>query len=232
LKVMVMHFLSPAVFLLTCGAASCALAAQAPANPPAATSAAAVPGAMTPSAMMQPSLDTLQRTMDMLRPEKWKMSGAERDEATANIGSITHDLQGTLPSLLASADKAPNSVVQVLPAFRNIEALYDVVLRVAEAGNLSAPDQQRAALEEARVKLEEGRRALGDRLQSAAMAREKEVHDLQAAVRAIPPPAPAPPPCPPPPVVKKHRPRKKAVKKPAPAAATTQGTAPAAPAMH
>jgi hypothetical protein len=232
MKVTAMRFFSPAVFLVTCCAASCAFAAQAPASAP----AAATQGLKSPSAIMQPAIDALQQTLNMLRPEKWKMPGAEREEATANISSITHDLQGTLPSLLASADGAPNSVVQVLPAFRNIEALYDVLLRVAEAGNLSAPDQQRAALEEARVKLEEGRRALGDRLQSAAIAREKEVRDLQAAVRAVPPPAPAPAPCPPPPVVKKHKPRKKVVKKAVPAAATPQGavpaTTPAAPATH
>ncbi len=199
-----MRFFSPALFVLTCCAAC---AAQAPANVPAATAQPL----QTPSAIMQPALDNLQQTLGMLRPDKWKASGAEREEAAANISSIGRDLQTTLPPLLAAADRAPDSVAQVLPVYRNIEALYDVLLRVSEAGSLSAPSQQSAALEEARAKLEDGRRALGDRLQAAAVSREKQVHDLQATIRAIPPPA-APVVCPPPPPVK-HRTRKKVVKK-------------------
>jgi hypothetical protein len=180
---------------------------------------------------MQPALDTLQQTLGILRPDKWKASSAEREEAAANISSIGHDLQTTLPPLLAAADGAPGSVAQLLPAYRNIEALYDVLLRVSEAGDLSAPKQQSTALEQARAKLEDGRRTFGERLQLAAVAREKQVHDLQATIRAIPPPAP-PVVCPPPPPVKKRRPRKKVVKKPAPAATSPQNPQNGAPAPH
>lgn len=172
--------------------------------------------------MVQPALDNLQQTLGTLRPDKWKASGVVREEAAANISSIGHDLQATLPSLLAAADGAPDSVAQLLPAYRNIEALYDVLLRVAEAGNLSAPGEQSAALEQARARLEEGRRALGERLQTAAVAQEQQVHNLQAAVRAIPP-APAPVVCPPPPPVKKRSHRRTPAKKPAPAS-TQSGT--------
>lgn len=207
-----MRFVSPPLFTLTFCATFAAFAAQTPASAPAAQPL------KTPSAIMQPALDTLQQALGTLRPEKWKASGAERQEAVANISSISQDLQTSLPSLLAAADQAPGSVSQLLPAYRNIEALYDVVLRVSESGNLSAPSQQRAALEEARAKLEDGRRILGERLQAVAVAREKQVHDLQATIRAIPPPAP-PVVCPSPPAVKKHRTRKKAVKKPVPAPA-------------
>lgn len=226
-KVTVMRFFSPALFFITfCGACT-AFAAQTPAGPPAAT----VQPLRTPSAIMQPALDTLQQTLGMLRPDKWKGSNVEREEAAANISSIGHDLQTTLPSLLTTADGAPDSVAQLLPAYRNIEALYDVLLRVSEAGNLSAPKQQSAALEQARAKLEDGRRTLGERLQFAAVAREKQVHDLQATIRAIPPPAP-PVVCPPPPPAKKRRLRKKVVKKPAPTAASPQNPQNSAPAPH
>jgi hypothetical protein len=222
MKVTVMRFFTPAIFFVTCYVASAVLAAQTPASAP----AAETQPLKMPSAIMQPALDTLQQTISMLRPEKWKMSGAAREEAAANISSIRHDLEATLPSLLTSADGAPDSVTQVLPAYRNVEALYDVLLRVSETGSLFAPDQQSSALEEARAKLEVGRRELGERLQSAAVAREKQMHDLQAAVRAIPPPAPAPV-CPLTPTPTKHKPRKKTTKKPTPAVAIPQSPAPA-----
>lgn len=176
--------------------------------------------------MLQPALDTLRQTLGVLRPDKWKTSGAVREEADANISSIRNDLETMLPPLLAAADGAPDSVARVLPAYRNVEALYDVLLRVAEAGRLSAPSQQSAALEEARGSLEDGRRALGDHLQAAALGQEQQVHNLQAAVRAIPP-APAPVVCPPPAPVKKRKPRPRPAKKPAQAPPNSQSGAPA-----
>lgn len=220
-----MRLLSPALLIaIFCGSCA-ACAAQQPAVAPQAAAAGVQPA---PSAIMRPALDLLDQAIGTLRPDKWKASDAVRDDAAANISSIRRDLDATLPQLLATADGAPASVTQVLPAYRNIEALYDVLLRVAEAGRLSAPGDQRSALEEARGKLESARRALGDRIQAAALAREQQVHSLQAAVRAIPP-APAPAVCPPPAPVKKRRARRKTTKKPA---ATTAKPQTAAPASH
>jgi hypothetical protein len=207
------------VFLL---AISCAAgAAQQSAVAPQAAAARVQPA---PSAIMQPSLDVVAQTIGTLRPDKWKASDAVRDDAAANISSIRRDLDTTLPQLLATADGAAASVTQALPAYRNIEALYDVLLRVSEAGRLSAPGDQRAALEEARVKLEAGRRAFGDRIQSIALEQEQQVHHLQAALRAIPP-APAPEVCPPPAPAKKRKARRNTTKKPAPAATKPQSGA-------
>lgn len=218
-----MRLLSPALLVaILCGPCA-AFAAQPPAVAPQTAAARVQPA---PSAIMQPALDLLNQAIGTLHPDKWKASDSVRDDAAANISSIRRDLDTTLPQLLATADGAPGSVTQMLPAYRNIEALYDVLLRVAEAGRLSAPGDQRSALESAREKLESTRRALGDRIQAAALAREQQVYSLQAAVRAIPP-APAPAVCPPPAPVKKRKARRKTVKKPATTTAKPQTAAPA-----
>lgn len=163
------------------------------------TNAAAASQMTKASSIMQPSLDDVLRTLDDLRPEKWKTSGAMRQETAANIDSIRHDLTNTLPPLLAAADRAPDSVAEVLPAYRNIEALYDVLLRVTETGRLSAPREQADALNQALTAVETGRRALGERMQAAAVAREQRVHTLEAAAhaaaaapKAVATPCPAP----------------------------------------
>lgn len=178
---------------------------------------------------MQPAIETLRQTIWILRPEKWKASDAIRQETSANIDSIHRDLTNTLPSLLTAADQTPDSVSRMLPAYRNIEALYDVLLRVVQVANLTAPKQQSAALDHARASLEDARRTLGDHLNSAALAQDQQVHGLQAALRAVPPAA-APVACPPPPPVKKHRTRRKPAKKPASAPASQPSHA--APAPH
>jgi hypothetical protein len=171
--------------------------------------------ARSPSAIMQPALNTLQQTLSGLRTDKWKMSSALRQTNEANINSIEHDLDNALPQLLATADGAPNSAAQMLPAYRNTEALYDVLLRVAEAANFSAPPQQAAALQQARATLEDARRAFADRLQSAAVARDQQVHTLEATMHATKPaPAPIVRPCPTPPT--HHTTRKRTTKKTTP----------------
>ncbi len=214
MRVIIMRLLSSALLFTILCAPVAAVAAQTPANPSPATGQAS----RTPSAMLQPALDTLQQAVGMVRLDKWKTSGAVRDETDANISSIRRDIETTLPPLLADADRAPDSVARVLPAFRNIGALYDVLLRVAQVGRLSAPSAQSAALDQAMANLEDGRRALGDRLQVAALAQEKQVGDLKAALRAVPPaPAPTPVPCPPTPPAKKRRPQPKPAQKPSPA---------------
>jgi len=170
------------------------LAGQSPAGAGsgATTQAVTAPAQAAPSRLLQPSLETLRLALRDTRVEKWKGSGATRDEAQSNLVSIQKDVASTLPTLLAAADAAPGSAGKALPAYRNVEALYDVVLRVASAARLQAPADQSAELDQALVALEGGRKALGDRLESDTAAQEKHVSDLQAALKAVPPPAPPP----------------------------------------
>jgi hypothetical protein len=185
------------------------------------TTASAAPGAATlPSTTLQPSLDVLKTAVADVRVERWKGSAALRTETETNLASIQRDLNSTLPPLLAAADSAPDSAAKVLPAYRNIEALYDVLLRVTSAGKVAAPGDQSSSLDQALTSLEDGRRALGDRLQTDSAAEEKKVSDLQAALKAIPPPAPPPAPptpaaCPTPPAKKKAKPAAKPTPPPA-----------------
>lgn len=195
--------------------------AQSTAVQPAMAPATAAAPAPPPSELMQPAIDTLELTVDGLKLEKWK-GGSVRTEAAANVSSIQKDLQGTLPGLLKDADAAPMSLSSLLPVYRNVVALYDVLLRVYEAARVSGPADQVAALQQAMTSLESGRRSLSDRLMGTASAQEKQIVQLQATLQAksAPPVCPVVAPPPPPPPAKKP-----AVKKKKPAAATTPQTA-------
>jgi hypothetical protein len=173
--------------------------------------------AVLPSATLQPSLDVLRTALVTMRLDRWKASNAIRDEAQANIGSIQRDVQTTLPALLATADAAPASAAKALTVYRNVEALYDVTLRVDDAARLAAPPDQMSAIDQALARLDDSRRALGDQLQQTAATQEVQIVHLQAALKAIPPPAPQPPPpvikCAAPPVI--HSRKKPTAAKPA-----------------
>ncbi len=137
-----------------------------------------------PSEVLQGPLMTLQQALSGVRLEKWKMSSELRDAADGDIRSIERDFRETLPPLLATADGEPGSVAKVLPAIRNVDALYDVALRVAAMGRLVAPAAQSASLDQALQGLAEARKRVGDQVQQAAVAEESRVGSLQASLKA------------------------------------------------
>jgi hypothetical protein len=204
----------------------CVCAAQVPATAPTAGSAAAGASAgKSPSAMMQPGIDAVKQALAVVKVDKWKTAGPMKDETATNIGSIQRDVDATLPGLLATADGAPDSVTKVFPAYRNVDALYDVLLRVTTVGRTSAPTQESAALSQALLSLDDGRRGLAERVQDGAMAGEKQVVDLRAQLKAMPAPVVAAAP-----VCPTTTPAKKpATKKPAAKPAAKPATPPATP---
>jgi len=161
--------------------------------------------------LLKPSLDALQQTIGAVKVDKWK-GGSVRAEAGSNISSIQRDLQVTLPALLKEADSAPETMSKVLPVLRNVDALYDVVLRVVDGARVAASTEQVSQLQDSLAGLDKGRRALNDRLQDMAAAQEKQVNDLQVKLKAqVAPVCPAVPVpvCPAAPVPAKKKPVKK-----------------------
>ena len=138
----------------------------------------------TASSLLTPALDTLRQSVGNLRLDKWKAPGAVRQEANSNIGSITRDLDGTLPGLLTTADAAPGVISQNLPVFRNVDALYDVLLRVVETADLSAPEGDTDSLHHALTALDDARRSLGDAMEASAVGQEKRLATLEDQARA------------------------------------------------
>jgi hypothetical protein len=171
-----------------------------------------VSSGLVPSGLVGPSLQTVRQVLGTVKLDKWKR-GTVREEANSNIGKIQSDLETNLPPLLQAADSAPDTVSQVMPVSRNIDALYDVLLRVEEAARVAAPDEQVGQLQQALLSLGNARMALYDRLQGSAVALEQQVNTLRGALKtqaanqcpAAPPPQT--PTCAPPvhkKVVKKH----------------------------
>ncbi len=238
--------ISHAVLILTLAVSSSAGFAQASpdtpaahtagtARPPAAavSQAQAAPGAVqgadpvnTASSLLKPSLTNVQGMLNDLKLDKWK-KGSVREEAGEHVASLLKDLQTNLPPLLTAADAAPGQVSAAIPLIKHLDAFYDVLLRVEEGARVSAPGDQVGALQQTMLQLNQARLALDDQLQSRAAAQEKQVGDLQVALRTAraaatetKPVAAAPVPCKPPTPAKK-----KTIKKPAPNG--TPGTSPA-----
>lgn len=152
------------------------LNAQAPAAPN-------PPEVIQPSTFLQPALANVQGTTAALNISKWKASRGVRQNTQADVESIQRDLGSTLPGLMAQADAAPSSVPPSFAVYRNLDALYDVLLRVSQTANLAAPSREAEAVAASLKRLEAARSALGDSILNTSRHHEARIISLEAAVR-------------------------------------------------
>jgi hypothetical protein len=138
---------------------------------------------VAPSILLQPALTLVDSTLNSIKIDKWK-KGSIRDEAGQNITAILNDLKTNLPPLLADADAAPGALSKSIPLMKHLDALYDVLLRVEEGARVSAPGDQVDQLAAALKKFGSTRIELYDSMQQRAGGQEKQVADLQAAIKA------------------------------------------------
>jgi hypothetical protein len=173
------------------------------------------------SSALQPRLDKLNQVIAGLEIDRWKATKQVKEMMAADVESTRKDLKQTLPGLLTTADASPSSLTTLLPVSRNLNALYDVVLRVTVVADSAAPQPQAQAMADALSGLDAGRRGLNERVQGAADSQNHEMIELRKTVAnlkvsaAAPPPPPPPAPVCPAPVVKKKKPAAKPAPKPA-----------------
>jgi hypothetical protein len=134
------------------------------------------------SDILSTPLSQVSQAIAGLNISRWKAPGEVRSAAQQNADSIQRDLHGTLPGLLAQADAAPESVSAVFPVYRNIDALYDVLLRISQTADLAASPSETSSLDSALSQLEGARKNLGNAISSAASKNEAEVVKLRATV--------------------------------------------------
>jgi hypothetical protein len=156
-----------------------------PAQPDA--SSAAPPSASTisapaPTEALRPVLNHIHETLAGLSVSRWKAPGEVRSVTQRDIDSIQNDLSSTLPPLLSQANTPPPSVAGYFAVYRNIDAVYDVLLRVSETATLAGPQNDATNLQDALANLESARRSLGDAIIQTATNQQQELSSLHTAV--------------------------------------------------
>ncbi|HEX4005512.1 MAG TPA: hypothetical protein VHX60_05030 [Acidobacteriaceae bacterium] len=163
------------------------VAAVLPASLIAQSAAAPAAGPSAPStvsANLRPALAQVAQALSAVDPHRWKAPNPVRDAADANVSSIQRDLSGTLAGLLQQADAAPGSVLAAFAVYRNVDALYDTLLRVVETADLAAPDNEAAQLEASLRSLEGARGTLGDAIQSGLQTEQNQLLQFRAEASA------------------------------------------------
>lgn len=191
------HSAKVTLFTMLIIGGSCAAAGQAAPPPAPAQAPAAAPPAFS-MANLRPALANVQTAITNLNVGRWKAPNDIRATTQEDVNSMQRDLNTTLPPLLAQADAAatangPGALSPAFAVFRNLDALYDVLLRVTETAGLAGSAADASNLEDARAGLEDGRAKLGSWLLQAISAQDAQVAHLQAPAAAKPPAAPPPP---------------------------------------
>jgi hypothetical protein len=134
----------------------------------------------------------LRRALDGVTVPKWKAPGDVKQTTESDIDSMQRDVSDTLPGLINAALADPAKVSPAFSVYRNVDALYDVLLRVSETAQLAGASRDASVLEDQRSTLEDARTQLGTALLQSAQAQDAEViHLRNTAVAAPPPPPPA-----------------------------------------
>jgi hypothetical protein len=132
----------------------------------------------------------LRRALDSINVPKWKAPGDVRQTTASDVDSMQRDVADTLPNLINTALADPAKVSPAFAVYRNVDALYDVLLRVSETAQLAGSNDARL-LEDQRAALQDARSQLGASLLQSAQVQDAEVVHLRSAAAAAPPPPPA-----------------------------------------
>ncbi len=187
------RFAAGCLSILLAGALAAKAQPGSTSTPAPVSEAAAAPRASV-SSIVQPALTNVQQSVASLNIGHWKAPSEVKGAAQQNTASIQRDLSDTLPTLLTQADAAPGGVSPSFSVYRNIDALYDVLLRVYETASLAAPQSEVDSLGSALGKLEAARRQLGDAVLNDSKQHEAQIVQLQSALKAAPEVHPPPPP--------------------------------------
>jgi hypothetical protein len=146
------------------------------------SAAPATPPAATVSGTLRPALTQVGQALSSLSIKRWKAPNEVKSAADQDVTSIQRDLNGTLATLIEQADAAPGSVPPAFAVYRNVDALYDTLLRVVLTANLAAPDNEASALQAALSSLESARSQLSESILNNSQAQQAELVRIRTAL--------------------------------------------------
>ena len=176
--------------------AGVAIAAQAPSAPAVTQPAPAMNAALAADLdHLQTAAAQINADISHMRIEKWKADSGSKQQAQANGESIQRNLTTALPGLIANYRAQPQDLNAGFKLYRNLNALYDVMMSFTESTGAFGPRNDYEALAEQVNVIDTVRRDLADNLEGQTMQTQTEVNQLRQQVRqlqqaAVPPPPP------------------------------------------
>jgi hypothetical protein len=159
----------------------------------AAAQAPAVPAPQNPAADLNVLLASIEQTAQStvaqiraIRIGKWKTESAQRQQAQQNADSLVRNMQAALPAIVDAARQQPQSFTANFKLYRNLSALYDVMLPLTESAGAFGQKGEFQALGEQLQRWDEIRRNYGDYIEELAVRRDAAAQAAAAAQQAKP----------------------------------------------
>ena len=131
--------------------------------------------------------------LSRMRIERWKADGSTKRGTQGNVDSIQRNLQSALPEIVSQVNSSPEDLAASFKLYRNLDALYDVFSSVVESAGAFGSKDEFQSLSNEMNGLESARRAMGERIQKLAAAKEDELARLRLQVKTLSATPPAPP---------------------------------------
>lgn len=137
--------------------------------------AASLPPAFGES--LRPALAQVGSSVGQIHIDRWKLSRNWKAQLQSDADSIQQDLSHQLPALFEQAQASPTALDAQMRVMQNVDALYDVMVRLTMAANLTEKKTDAAMLDNALQRLESARKAAsGQMLQAASLQGQQIVH--------------------------------------------------------
>jgi len=135
-------------------------------------------------AQIQSAARTTTADVSLLNIRKWKVANDVKSDAETKAEAIQRNLVVALPTIVAQVQASPNDFPANFKLYRNLGVLYDVMSSLAESAGAFGSKNEFEPLATDLNRLDQARRALGDRLESLARAKDAEIARLQDQVKA------------------------------------------------
>lgn len=151
---------------------------------PTPAAASETPAAISIEETLRGPLGQVSAALDQVRIDHWKLSRQGKALFGNDAKSIQRDLQTTLPGLFQAARQSPGALGPKWAAMHNVNALYDVLVRVVTAAELSGGKKDAAILSNATAQLETARNRAANQLLQASSAQDREMAALVSQAKA------------------------------------------------
>ncbi|MBA2678294.1 MAG: hypothetical protein H0U76_07875 [Ktedonobacteraceae bacterium] len=172
-----------AMQLILSGSTATALQATVPVNMATPSNSPASPS-FAASENLHAALSQVRLALDHVQIDHWKLSRDQKQQLDGDANSIEHDIQSRLPGLFDAVRQSPTALAPQLNVLHNVDALYDVLVRLSTAANLAGGKADAGILDDALQGLESARKIAAAQVLQAVSLRDQQDSQAQAQVVA------------------------------------------------
>lgn len=129
---------------------------------------------------LHPALEQVGQGVGQIQIDRWKVSKSWKEQLQNDADSISSDLIHQIPGLSQQAQAAPAALDAQLRLMQNVDALYDVLVRLTMAADLTGQKSDARVLDSALEQLEAARKAATTQMVAVAAQQHQQLAELQA----------------------------------------------------